>query len=116
MSKIKKRKSEKEVRGFRPDYAAGRNFWKPGDPLTDDDLELLKRVRDARERLGYTPSKREVGNVDDLKGRFRTWKNVMEAAELPYYNNPDETKRRQKILEEKKQKEQAEHMEQETGC
>lgn len=54
--------------------------------------------------------------MDDLKGRFRTWKNVMEAAELPYYNDPDETKRRQKILEEKKQKEQAEHMDQETSC
>ena len=72
------------------------DFWKPGQSLTDEDLELLKEVKEVYQRQGYVPSKKEVSNVSDLKMRFRTWGNVLKAAGLPSLQDPEETKKRQK--------------------
>lgn len=57
--------------------------WRPGDPLTREDLRLLEPVKETAKRLGRTPTKQECSNVRELKQRFRTWKNVILAAGLP---------------------------------
>lgn len=40
----------------------------------------------------------EISNVQKLKARFRTWKNVLLAAGLPSINDPDEKKKRLRAL------------------
>lgn len=79
-----------------------RNYWKPGDVLTAQDQAMLHVVVRTYRTLGYTPTKREVPNADSLRKRFRTWKRVMEAAGLPYLNESDQMRKKQKALEWKK--------------
>lgn len=72
------------------------NFWKPGMPITEEDLKLLEEVKVVYHKQGYVPSKKEISNVKQLKARFRTWGNVLCAVGLPSMNNPDEQRKRQK--------------------
>lgn len=72
-------------------------FWKPGMPVTDADLKLLEEVKSVYLRQGYVPTMNEVSNAQKLKARFRTWKNVLVAADLPSLNDPIEKKKDCKI-------------------
>lgn len=75
----------------------GDRFWKPGQPLTQDDEAKLEQVRRAYRKLGYSPSKKEVPSAGKLKERFRTWPDVLRAAGLPRYNDPDQMRARMKV-------------------
>lgn len=79
-----------------------KNFWKQGEALSKRDLELLQEVIDVYERQGYIPSKKEVSNVCDLKGRFRTWKDVLLAAGLPSIHDAKQVQKRQQAAMAKK--------------
>lgn len=73
-----------------------KNYWQPGDALNEKDLGLLKVVKDFYQQNGYAPSRGELPQKDmqRLKGRFRTWKNVILAAELPAWNDAEAQKKR----------------------
>lgn len=79
-----------------------KDFWQPGCPLTVEDLQLLQQVKDFYEENGYSPCKADMPNgaVSDLKARFRTWKNVSIAAELPFWNQAElQQKRKENRIE-----------------
>ena len=78
-------------------------YWQPGMPLTEEDLDLLKEVKEVYHKQGYIPSKKEVSDVGRLKARFRTWDNVLLAAGLPSKNNPDEQRKRQEAARLRKE-------------
>lgn len=101
-------KTEKGIRGKANRYRS-RNplLWKKGDPLTREDKELLSMLVETYEELGYTPSKNEVPNSSSIKRRFRVWSDAILAAGLPNYNDPDQTR----IRNRKKQKEAKEKKE-----
>ena len=72
------------------------NFWKPGDPVTEEDQILLRKVRDFYRENGYSPSRSDLPqDVSRLKHRFRTWKNVLLAAEVPASNDPENQRKKQ---------------------
>ena len=74
------------------------NWWKPGQPVTEEDNNLLQKVKDFYTENGYSPSKADMNDesyVVELKARFRTWGNIMVAAGLPYINAPENQKIRQ---------------------
>ena len=60
--------------------------WKPGQPLTDEDHELLKPILEAAQLLGHTPRVQDVPNADKIKKRFRIWKNALLAAGFLLWN------------------------------
>lgn len=64
--------------------------WKPGQPLTEADLELLAPLIRRAEELGYTPTKAEMQNVNRIKSRFRTWGNAVTAAGLQPVNTSEQ--------------------------
>ena len=64
--------------------------WKPGQPLTDEDHELLKPILEAAQLLGHTPRVQDVPNADKIKKRFRIWKNALLAAGFPLYSAPEQ--------------------------
>lgn len=73
------------------------NWWKPGQPITEQDYKLLDRVRVFYSENGYTPTKADmadIGYVSKLKSRFRIWKNVIIAAGLPDINSAENQKKR----------------------
>ena len=72
------------------------NFWQPGEPVTEKDRELLKPITDFYQKEGYAPSRSELphSTVSELKARFRIWKNVILAAELPDWNDVEAQERR----------------------
>ena len=74
-------------------------FWKPGDPLTESDNKMLALVRKFYEKNGYPPTKKDVANFAALRGRFRTWKNVLLAAGVPAAGDPDCMRKKQAALE-----------------
>ena len=79
-----------------------KDFWQPGDELTEDDYKLLESVRAFYQKNGYSPSKDDLAeNVYYLKKRFRTWKNVLIAAGLPTLTDAETVRLRQKALEKK---------------
>ena len=80
-------------------------FWKMGEPLTKKDQKLLDEVRTVYEKQGYIPSKKEVANVSELKGRFRTWKDVLLAAGLPDIHDAEQVQKRQQAALRKKESE-----------
>lgn len=73
-----------------------KDFWRPGDPVTKKDQELLNVVNEFYQREGYAPCRGDLSSmvVSDLKARFRTWKNVILAAGLPYWNDAETQKKR----------------------
>ena len=76
-------------------------FWKPGMPVTEEDIKLLEEVKEFYEEHGYVPLKSEISNMQKLKSRFRTWKNVLCAAGFPSTNDAEEKRKRQEDLENK---------------
>lgn len=78
-------------------------LWHPGEPLTEEDEKLLEPVKQAYRKLGYVPAKHEVKNKGPIKERFRVWNDVILAAGLPRYNDPDEMRKRMAIQEARKQ-------------
>ena len=82
---------------------AKKDFWQPGDALTESDKNLLKGVKAFYQTNGYPPKKDDMKDeVYELKQRFRTWKNVLIAAELPAINDASVTQKRQEIAVQKK--------------
>ena len=72
------------------------NFWKPGDPVTEEDEVMLRRVKDFYRKNGFSPSRSDMPqDVSSLKHRFRTWKNVLIAAGLPVHNDTENQRKRQ---------------------
>lgn len=83
-------------------YSHG-NFWKPGDLLTERDLKMLHPVKEYYRRRGYPPARGDMANAGALKNRFRIWKDVLLAAEVPSMNDPECQVRKQKAREWEKQ-------------
>ena len=69
--------------------------WKPGQPLTEEDRELLRPLLDAARERGHTPRVQDVSNSAEIKTRFRTWKNALVAAGLPLYSAAEQEVLRQ---------------------
>lgn len=59
------------------------NLWKPGEPLTQKDQDMLNVLVRKYEQLGYVPSQKEVPNARAIKKRFRIWNDAIAAAGLP---------------------------------
>lgn len=77
-----------------------KEFWKPGDPVSEEDQEHLKCVKEFYRQNGYSPTKGDIPqDVSRLKQRFRTWSNVLLAANLPHNNDPENQKIRQSKTE-----------------
>ena len=77
-----------------------KDFWKPGDPVTEEDQALLKSVKEFYQQNGYSPSKADLPeDASRLKQRFRTWKNVLIAADLPHNNDAENQMIRQNKTE-----------------
>lgn len=79
------------------------NLWKPGEPLTEEDLRLLGELRSVYRELDYVPSQKEVPGARAIKKRFRTWGEAIAAAGLPKYNDAAQVYRRQKKKQEEKE-------------
>ncbi|MBQ5782971.1 MAG: hypothetical protein IIV99_06270 [Oscillospiraceae bacterium] len=77
-------------------------YWQPGQPLTQRDLTMLAETKQFFEQNGYTPAKEEISNSQQLKERFRTWKNVLIAAGLPDRNEPENQRKRMEALNRQK--------------
>ena len=80
-----------------------KNYWCPGDAFKEGDEELLKEVKEYYLKNGYPPSRADIplDLVCRLKGRFRTWKNVLIAAELPELNSAETQRKRREVVEKK---------------
>jgi len=77
-----------------------KDYWCPGDPILDEDMELLQEVIQFYQQQGYAPCRADLSNerVTLLKSRFRTWKNVILAAGLPAWNSAECQKLRQEAI------------------
>ena len=71
--------------------------WKPGDPLTDSDLELLQPLILSAQKTGLTPTTKEIPSASKIKSRFRLWKYAVAAAGLPSLNSAEQTQLRQSM-------------------
>ena len=69
--------------------------WKPDEPLTEADRELLRPLIDKAREIGMTPTTREVPSSAKIKSRFRLWKYAVMAAGLPSLNSPEQVQIRQ---------------------
>lgn len=78
-------------------------FWQPGMPVTEDDIKLLGEVKEFYKKNGYVPTTKDISNFQKLKSRFRTWKNVLLAAELPVVNDAEQ--QRLRVLAQERGKE-----------
>jgi len=80
-----------------------RNFWCPGDTIEKGDEKLLKEIKDFYLKNGYPPCRGDIPaeSVCRLKGRFRTWKNVILAAGLPELNSAEVQRKRKEATEKK---------------
>lgn len=65
-------------------------IWHLGDPLTAEDLTLLQPIRKIGMERGHSPRIQDVPNSAELKSRFGAWKNVLAAADLPNYTEPEQ--------------------------
>ncbi len=68
--KINRVKGVQMKNGKRNDRREKQNYWKPGEPLTSRDREMLHVVLQMYRTLGYTPTKQEVPNAGSLKNAF----------------------------------------------
>ena len=69
--------------------------WKPDEPLSDADRELLRPLIEAAREIGMTPTTKEVPSSAKIKSRFRLWKYAVMAAGLPSLNSPEQVQLRQ---------------------
>ena len=97
-----KKKSKINNRFKHRNYNSPR-YWQPGQQLTYSDMKLLAEVKNFYQENGYTPAKEDISNTLQLKSRFRTWKNVLEAAGLPDRNDPDNQRKRMAAIDCRKQ-------------
>lgn len=83
-----------------------KDYWCLGDAFIEGDEELLKEVKEYYRKNNYSPSRGDlpIEMAYRLKGRFRTWKNVLLAAGVPELNSA-ETQRKRKEAAKKKKKE-----------
>ncbi len=81
------------------------NFWHPGDPLTEQDEQMLEQVREIYRRQGYVPTKKEVSCSGGLKKRFKIWNDVTDAAGLPRMHDPEQTRLRMEAAAKRKENE-----------
>ena len=74
-----------------------KDFWQPGEPLSKEDQKLLENVKRFYQKRGYPPCRADLSMqyVSRLKTRFRTWKNVILAADLPALNSPEVQRKKQ---------------------
>lgn len=72
-----------------------RRRWRVGDPLTREDRSMLEVVVRQAERLGYSPTQKDVSNAEALKRRFGNWSKVMLAAGLPRVDEREQSLKRQ---------------------
>ena len=93
---------QKNKNGFykRKNYNINK-YWIPGQPVTEEDLQLLSPVKNFYDIHGYTPTKDDIETVVELKARFRTWNNVLLAAGLPDKNDPENQKKRMEAAKQK---------------
>ena len=101
IQKNEKTKKEKNTSFWVRNSYNTNDWWKPGQPVTDEDLRLLQRVRDFYEENEYSPTKEDLDDkehVIELKARFRTWGNILIAAGLPGRNDPEQVKKRKEAL------------------
>ena len=79
--------------------------WEPGDEVTQDDYILLQPLYERANELGFTPAQKHMSDdlnyVVTLKRRFRTWRNVVAAAGLPWLSNCEQQERRLEYTVEK---------------
>ena len=102
--KIKTKKNKNTSFWVRNNYNTN-NWWKPGQPITENDLKLLEKIKIFYEENGYSPTKDDVNDIEyiiQLKDRFRTWGNILLAAGLPERNDPENVRKRQQALERRK--------------
>lgn len=80
-----------------------RNYWCPGDTFKEGDEVLLIEVIEFYQKNGYPPNRGDIPqeSVCRLKGRFRTWKNVILAAGLPGLNSAEAQRKRREAAEKK---------------
>ena len=69
-------------------------YWVPGQELTEKDKEMLIPVKVFYEEKGYSPIRQDISTNSKLKSRFRIWKNVLIAADLPAANESENYKKR----------------------
>lgn len=69
--------------------------WRPGDPLTQSDRELLQPLMDYAAKMGLTPTVKDIPTAAKIKSRFRVWKNAVLAAGLPSLNSYEQNRLRQ---------------------
>lgn len=97
-------KKKKKIKGKR--YSGYRlhnpSLWKPGEPLTKKDEELLSTLVRIYQQCGYVPAMKGVPNAAAIKMRFRTWKDALAAAGLPSMNDPEQQRRRQQKIQEER--------------
>ena len=82
--------------------------WKPGDPITENDLQLLQPLIDKAQETGLTPTTKEIPSSAKIKSRFRLWKYAVLAAGLPALNSAEQIQSRQARAEQLRAMEQAE--------
>lgn len=71
-----------------------KRFWQRGEALTQEDVELLKPVAQQALKLGRSPTRREVDNLQQIRVRFRIWEDVLYAIGLPSLKDPEQVRLR----------------------
>ncbi|MDY3025529.1 MAG: hypothetical protein SOR74_01325 [Candidatus Faecivicinus sp.] len=69
-------------------------FWQRGEALTEQDVALLKPVVQQALKLGRSPTRREVDNLQQIRMRFRIWEDVLYAIGLPSLKDPEQVRLR----------------------
>lgn len=106
--KVKKKRQKGHCYKRGASHSREPNLWKPGEPLTQRDLDLLSGLQRAYRHLNYVPSQGEVPNAPAIKKRFRTWGEAIAAAGLPRYNDSGQTRLRQQKKQTEKEPEEKE--------
>lgn len=76
-------------------YRAGKkHFWRRGEPLTPQDVALLKPVAQRALELGRSPTRGEVESRAEIRQRFRIWEDVLFAIGLPSLKDPQQVRLR----------------------
>ena len=71
-----------------------KRFWRRGEALTEQDILLLKPVAQKALELGRSPTRREAGNLAEIRRRFRIWEDVLYAIGLPSLKDPEQVRLR----------------------
>lgn len=82
----------------------GDGLWKRGAPLSEEEQELIERVKELATALGHTPIKKECSQSCKIKKRFRSWNDVIFASGLPSPNTPEQIKLRKQFYEKNNKK------------